>query len=491
MTVRAAIYCRMSKDREGGGLGVDRQEKDCRELADRLEWEVVGVFVDNDISAYSGKIRPQYRAMLDAVEGGQVTGIIAWHSDRLHRRAVELEEFVGLAEGHHLQVQTVTAGTVDLTTASGRMVARMLGAAAQHEVDHARERMRRAKAQAAASGKYRGGPRPYGYEADGVTIREDEAQVIRDATAAVLAGRSMHAIARELNAKGLRTSTGRPWSQPRIRDVLIRPRNAGLIHTGRVDGRTENRDGREEFRVVGKAEWDPIVSEDEWRAVHTLLVDPSRRTNIVNEPKWLLSNIALCGREGCDSKMRATSNLWRQTSKNPKKPRVRRSNYRCREHNHLTIDAEKTDAWVREVVAEMVRDERIVAALTQGSGDAIAADRERRKQLVLRLEQTDHDYDDDLIDARRYRAKADRITAEIAEVDERMATDLQQSATAKIMNAPDPGAAFLAAPLDVQRAVVRSVLVITVLPAPKRGGSWTDERLRLEPIASMPQRGMP
>ena len=315
-----------------------------------------------------------------------------------------------------------------------------------------------------------------------MTIREDEAQVIRDATAAVLAGRSLHAIARELNAKGLPTSTGKQWTQPRVKDVLIRPRNAGLIHTGRVDGRTENRDGRQEFQIIGKAAWDPIVTEDEWRAVHTLLVDPSRRTNIVNEPKWLLSNIALCGREGCDSKMRATSNLWRQTGKDPKKPRTRRSNYRCRENNHLTIDAEKTDEWVRGVVAEMVRDERIRQALTRGTGDAIAADRERRRQLVLRLEQTERDYDDDLIDARRYKAKSVKVEDEIAEIDARMASDLQQSETAKVMNAPDPGAAFLDAPLDIQRAVLRSVLTVTVLPAPKRGGTWTDERLHLDPV---------
>ncbi|WP_166389594.1 recombinase family protein [Nocardioides ochotonae] len=482
MTVKAAIYCRISKDREGGGLGVERQEKDCRDLAERLGWEVAAVFVDNDISAYSGKVRPQYRAMLDAVKAGQVTGIVAWHSDRLHRRAVELEEFVTLAEAHQLQVQTVTAGTVDLTTASGRMVARMLGAAAQHEVDHARERMRRAKTQAAASGKYRGGPRPYGYESDGMTIREDEAQVIRDMTTAVLAGRSLHAIARELNAKGLTTSTGRDWTQPRVKDVLIRPRNAGLIHHGRADGRTEGRHDRPEFQIVGKAAWPAIVTEDEWRAVHTMLVDPSRRTNLVNEPKWLLSNIAMCGREGCDSKMRATSNLWRRTGKDPQKPRTRRSNYRCRENNHLTIDAEKTDDWIRGVVAEMVRDDRIRHALTRGSGDAIAADRERRRQLVLRLEQTERDYDDDLIDARRLKAKSAKIEDEIAEIDARMASELQQSETARVMNAPDPGAAFLDAPLDVQRAVLRSVLTVTVLPAPKRGGAWTDERLRLDPV---------
>lgn len=120
---------------------MERQENDCRDLAERLGWDVAAVYVDNDISAYSGAPRPQYRAMLDAVRAGELQGIVAWHTDRLHRRNAELEEFVTIAEAHALQIQTVTSGPLDLTSASGRMVARMLGAAAQHEVDHARERM--------------------------------------------------------------------------------------------------------------------------------------------------------------------------------------------------------------------------------------------------------------------------------------------------------------------------------------------------------------
>src|SRR6478736_4372336 len=83
----AAIYCRISRDREGAGLGVERQEADCRALAERLGWEVAAVFVDNDISAYSGARRPQYDLMLAAVREGEIKGIVAWHPDRLHRRA--------------------------------------------------------------------------------------------------------------------------------------------------------------------------------------------------------------------------------------------------------------------------------------------------------------------------------------------------------------------------------------------------------------------
>jgi site-specific DNA recombinase len=53
--IAAAIYTRISSDRAGAGLGVDRQEDDCRNLAAKLGWEVAIVLEDNDISAYSGR----------------------------------------------------------------------------------------------------------------------------------------------------------------------------------------------------------------------------------------------------------------------------------------------------------------------------------------------------------------------------------------------------------------------------------------------------
>ena len=66
----AAIYVRISQDRSGAGLGVERQEAECRELADRLGWTVADMYCDNDISAYSGRRRPDYESMLADVEAG-------------------------------------------------------------------------------------------------------------------------------------------------------------------------------------------------------------------------------------------------------------------------------------------------------------------------------------------------------------------------------------------------------------------------------------
>lgn len=190
-----------------------------------------------------------------------------------------------IAEAHNLQIQTVTAGTIDLSSASGRMVARMLGAAAQHEVEHARERMKRKKAQTAAEGKYRGGPRPFGYESGGVTVRESEAKIVREATTALLAGRTLASVARELRETGVTGTRGKPIRYNNLRDMLLRPRNAGLLARGLPNRSLGTNRGAYEFEVIGTAEWPALVPEDEWRALVTVLTDPSRRLQEGNETK--------------------------------------------------------------------------------------------------------------------------------------------------------------------------------------------------------------
>src|SRR5262249_47107225 len=81
MVRAAAIYCRISQDSEGRALGVKRQEADCRALAERKGWPVGEVYIDNDLGAYSGKPRPAYRAMLEALKAAAVDAVIVWHLD--------------------------------------------------------------------------------------------------------------------------------------------------------------------------------------------------------------------------------------------------------------------------------------------------------------------------------------------------------------------------------------------------------------------------
>ena len=215
--IRAAIYCRISQDRAGAGLGVTRQEEDCRALCERRGWAVVEVYADNDVSAYSGKPHPAWLQLIGDVQGGAVDALVGWHVDRLTRSPRELEDVIDLADKHSIELATVT-GEVDLSNPTGRLVARMLGAAARHEAEHKAERQKRQRRQAAEAGRVAGGgKRPFGYADDRVTVVDTEAAVIRECAARVLSGESLASICRDLADRGITTSGGKTWLPTTIR----------------------------------------------------------------------------------------------------------------------------------------------------------------------------------------------------------------------------------------------------------------------------------
>lgn len=279
---RAAIYARVSKDKVGAGLGVARQQADCEALAKRMDLEVVEVFTDNDLSAYSGKPRPSYQALLEVMKAGRIDVVLTWHSDRLHRSTVELEHWIVACEPRGIEVHTVKAGPLDLATPSGRLMARQLGAFARYESEHRGERVASKLEELAREGKFMGGTRPFGYTADGMHLEPDEAVLVADGTDRLLRGESLRAIAEVFRASGTRTTIrGNEWTAPAVRDVLMRARNAArMVHRG---------------REVGDAAWPAIVSVEQWRAVCTTLTSPGRRTNPGNQPRWLGSMIYKCG----------------------------------------------------------------------------------------------------------------------------------------------------------------------------------------------------
>jgi len=262
--MNAAIYVRISNDRAGAGLGVARQERDCRALVRQRGWRVHDVYVDNDLSAYSGKPRPAYDRLLADVEAGLVDAIVAWHTDRLHRSPRELERFIDTLEPRNVTVETVTAGPLDLATASGRAVARTLGAWARFESEHKSERLRRKHLEVAqAGGVGGGGERPFGYDKDGLRIREDEAAELRWAVDQVLAGRSVRSILMDWYRRGVTTARGNPWSQPSFRRVVTSYRIAGWrSHRG---------------VPVAPAVWPGIIDRDTLERVRAIMLDPARR----------------------------------------------------------------------------------------------------------------------------------------------------------------------------------------------------------------------
>lgn len=158
--------------------GRGRQLEDCRRLARELGWIVAEEYVDNDLSAYSGKARPAYERMLADLDDGARDAVVVYHTDRLTRRPIELEQFVNVLTGasvHH--VRLVAGGDLDVGNGDGLLVARMMSAVAANESATKSRRVRRKMDEVAASGMPHGGYiRPFGFEDDKITHRPQEAE---------------------------------------------------------------------------------------------------------------------------------------------------------------------------------------------------------------------------------------------------------------------------------------------------------------------------
>src|SRR5262252_7677844 len=142
--MHAAMYARISRDDAGDGLGVQRQLQDCAALLRRRGWTNAGSYIDNDVSAFSGRVRPQYERLLKDIRLGRIDIVIAWAPERLHRSPRELEDFIDLIEQTGVTVETIKAGAWDVSSSHGRLVARMLGAVSRAESERTGERVSRA-----------------------------------------------------------------------------------------------------------------------------------------------------------------------------------------------------------------------------------------------------------------------------------------------------------------------------------------------------------
>jgi DNA invertase Pin-like site-specific DNA recombinase len=460
MNRKAAIYVRISEDREsrgGAGLGVKRQEDDCRALASRLGWAVVEpIYEDNDVSAYSGKPRPSYRRLLADLRTGVADAVLCWHTDRLHRSPVELEEYIEVCQPREIPTQTVKAGPLDLATPSGRLMARQLGAYARFESEHHSDRAKRARLQAATDGRWIGGLRPFGYGADGMTLIEGEAEAIRWMAAEVLAGNSLRSIARKLNAEGTFTSQGRPWTPRAVALLLQRPRNAGLSqHQG---------------EPIGPAKWPAILDSDTWRGVVAVLGDPTRNTTTSRARKWLLSGLALCG--VCGEPVRSTVSAW-GTRRAPA--------YVC-PAGHVRRNAVELDDYVEATVVERLSRPDAAELLAPDQTGDVAALHAQDAGLRARLDELGRMFGDGMIDALQLASGTASIRTQREAVTEALAASSRGSVLQGVADAPDVAEVWEGLDLSRRRAIVDVLLEVTILRT-KRGGARRKGETTFDPAS--------
>jgi hypothetical protein len=361
--------------------------------------------------------------------------IVAFHIDRLTRKLADLEDLIELCEARGVRIATVS-GDVDLSTDSGRLVGRILASVAKGEVERKGARQKAANDQRARAGR----PpdrRAFGYRQDG-TIHPVEGPAVAEVFARFVAGGSITAITRWLNAEGHRTTTGREWDRTSVRWMLGNARYCRIrMYRG---------------EEIGAGRWDPIVSEDVLRASQAILADPARHERLPSTArKWLGSRMYLCGRcaDGATVAVSYGRTGYRQ--------------YRC-QRCYMVRAAAPVDELVEAVIAARLRRADLADLLAETAPD-VEPLRSEARALRTRIDALAADIE---IDERTLAARDRALRKRLGEVEHALGEAGRSSVLARVAGAPDPGLAWLELDDVVARQeVVRTLATVTLLQVPR------------------------
>lgn len=454
---RAAIYARQSVD---DSEGIGRQMEACRALAAARDYAIVETYTDDGVSGYRERGQgTAFARMLDDARAGRFDVLIVRKLDRLARSLAALEALTAA------KVQVVTTdGEVDLTTASGRLVANVLTSVARAESETKAERRVFANKARRGDGIPTSGRVPYGYvwistkdrrergSEEAYALDPERADDVRRIFEMFLAGVPLGSIARDLTTAGKRTMAtkaqpeGVAFTPTTLRRMLMSPYYAARLPLPSEDGGTYNQDAITLDRTVA-GKWPAIVSVAQWEAAKAKLAHPDRRTSPGPTRRWLLSGLALCG--VCDRPISAGGGEKGVHS------------YRCASMAHFMRRGDPLDAYVERFAVEYIARHRGALLEPRERADSAALTSELAR-LDAALVELGEDRDAGVVDRAEYLRRRGRLVARRDTLRRDLAAGADHSALEGVVAAGDVLTAWRALTLGEKRAVLGDLFEIRV-----------------------------
>jgi site-specific DNA recombinase len=439
-TQRAVLYSRVSRDRNGETQSVDAQVAELRTLAQREGWRVVAEHRDDGIGAsqFSRGNREEWHQVIELIENRKVDLLVCRSLARASRdRMVFAKLFsacerngVGLSVGGRYMdpAQPEDAFGLDVEAAFA------VRAAATMSKD-----IRKGQLYAAEQG------RPHGpstwpfrrvYNAKGaldhVELIEDRAKALRVAAKEVLAGGTLTAAAKKINALGL--DEGRDFAGRTLRRLLMTPTLAGLrVHQG---------------KVVAEGCWPAVFDLDTHRKLNDLLSEPDRRRTRDNIVKHLLPGVALCGRCGARvHRIGGTSRAARLV---------------CSASPHVSHQQASAEDYVERVIVARLQRPDVLDAW-QPKPEAEPEDGETIDDLAKQLAAWEDAAVEGKLSPEAFGRIEARITDKIAELEEKVKPVEVPEVLVKVTTGDVP-ANWQALPMTQKRDVVRLLGAPKILP---------------------------
>lgn len=222
--MRAILYAAKSTEDTRGSIPT--QFEDGRAMAAREGWQVIGEYADEAASAWSGDRGAQLAAAMAHAEKIAPCVLVAQHSDRLARGDGRAARHLGELYFWAIKADVELRSVQDDSTFTNPLLTFAMG---ERNAEDSRRKSLAVQAgmrRRSEAGMHHGGPRPYGYgyEDGALVIVDAEAVIVQRIFGEFLAGKSLTAIARELQGEGVKTMRGRLWRTSTVGQILRNPK---------------------------------------------------------------------------------------------------------------------------------------------------------------------------------------------------------------------------------------------------------------------------
>ena len=305
--IPAALYARVSSDRQDVDLSVSAQLRALRDYAQRNGYLVAREYVDE---AESGRIadRPQFSRMLDEATKPEAPfkEILVWKFSRFTRKREHAVAFKSMLRRRGVRVVSITEQADD--TPTGKLLEAIIESVDEFYSENLAQEVSRGMREAAMRGFWMTSYAPYGYRRahvqDGpkkrpkLELNPPADAVVRRIFDMVLQGRSILDVTKALNAEGIPTTNGKKWLKTTINTMLDNEAYTGTLVWG-----AKANDGAPPVRVEDAHP--AIVSQQDFQKAKKLRA--SRAPNKMNPRRaaspYLLSGLVRC--ETCGKAMTA------------------------------------------------------------------------------------------------------------------------------------------------------------------------------------------
>ena len=296
----AALYARVSSDRQDVDLSVAAQLRALRDYARNNGYSVAREYVDE---AESGRIadRPQFRNMID--EGGKATApfqvILVWKFSRFTRKREHAVAFKSMLRRKGIRVVSITEHADDSPT--GKLMEAIIESVDEFYSENLAQEVVRGMRESASRGYFLASRAPFGYRrikvSDGVkdrpTLEVDPvaAPIVKEIFESSRRGNGLKEICKELNGRGI-TNRGRRWQKNIVHYLLTNE-----AYTGTAVWGVKSKDEKAQEPVRVENAWPALVSRETFDLVQQGLHE---RAPTVQRParvgsQYLLSGLLRCG----------------------------------------------------------------------------------------------------------------------------------------------------------------------------------------------------